>query len=145
MRSGQILAFAGGVFVSVAAVVAVKIIIALMKEKTQANCALKLLEKLHLTEFSISDLKQWIKENNPDMKKKVCVMTFEAVNKQARKLSRTLSTAIKEAADNNNCLFLATLDVNNDLDCIQTVVYDRLNNDLKQLMTDSNGFLVLEE
>lgn len=139
MTTGQVLAITGGV--TVTAVIAALIIIAL-KNKDKETTGPNITETM---EFSISDFKRWISKNNPGEKNKVCVATLEAMQKDDSRLANEFKKAVKNVPEDSHCLFLATVNSDGDVEYLEIVIYDNLSKDMKEIIDNGNGILVLEE
>lgn len=139
MTSGEAILVVGGIVILAA--VATAVIIALNKKSNAAENAIETMETM---EFSISDLKCWIKKNNPDMKNKVCVISFKAMERYSEVTNAIKSSGIT-IPEGSKTLILALLDNGDEIKKISLVIYDRLDSGINKMLSESNGAIVLEE
>ena len=128
----------GGIVILAA--VATAVIIALNKKNNTAKSAIETIETM---EFSISDLKSWVKTNNPDMKNKVCAIDFKAMERYSEVTNAIKSSGIAIPED-SKILILALLNNGDEIKKISLAIYDRLDSGIIKMLSESNGTIVLE-
>lgn len=141
MTSKEVLLWLGGI--TVTTVIATLVIIELKKRSNKSTkCNTNVIETL---EFSVSDLKQWVSMNNPNLENKVCVVTLDSLKKNDSNITNLLKAYIKEMPKNSNCLFLVSFDSNQNIKKLDIVIYDHLGETLKKLLDKSDGIFIMEE